>query len=93
MCVSGSGNTLDEIATRLVMSGAPGGSVTARIASELVRTSSPSRSEMRGSEPDSFVRPSSRLVPSAPAATTTPRAVWVRRSRCSQAPVRSLVTA
>ena len=54
MCVSGSGKTLEEIATRLVMSGAPGGSVTARIASELVRTSSPSRSETRGSEPASL---------------------------------------
>ena len=93
MWVSGSGKTLEEIATRLVMSGAPGGSVTARIASELVRTSSPSRSETRGSEPASFERASSRLVPSAPAATTTPRVVCTRRSLRSQAPVRSLVTA
>ncbi len=81
------------MATRLVISGASRGSVTARMASEFVRTSSPSRSESRGSEPRSLQPASSLLVPSGPAATTTPRAVWVRRSRRNQAPVRSVVTA
>jgi hypothetical protein len=79
--------------TRRVTSGAPSGSVTARIASEFVRTSSPSRAETRGSEPCSRHAASSRFVPSAPAATTTPRAVSTCRSRRSQAPERSLVTA
>jgi hypothetical protein len=68
------------------------GSVTARIASEFVRTSSPRRSETRGSDPRSLQRASSRFVPSAPAAITTPRAVSTRRSRRSQAPVRSVTT-
>ena len=74
------------------MSGAPGGSVTATIASEFVRTSSPRRSESRGSEPASLDAASSRLVPSAPPATTTPRAVNVRRRLRSHAPGRSVVT-
>ena len=69
------------------------GSVTARIASEFVRTSSPSRSLSFGSEPLSLHVARSRFVPSAPAATTTPRAVWVRRCLRTHAPERSLVTA
>src|SRR5918994_737415 len=74
MCVSGSGYTLELIATRLIRSVSSFGSVTARIASEFVRTPRPRRSETRGSEPARLLRNSSLLVPSAPAAITTPRA-------------------
>jgi hypothetical protein len=48
------------------------------IDSLLVRTSSPRRSEIRGSEPARLQRASRRFVPSAPAAKITPPAV----SRC-----------
>jgi hypothetical protein len=83
---------LEVIATRLIRSVRSLGSVTARIASEFVRTQRPSRSESRGSEPACLQRMSSLLVPSAPAAITTPRARTVRRSRRSHAPGRCVVT-
>src|SRR5260370_26899208 len=69
------------------------GTVTGVSDSLLVRTSCPSRSEISGNAPPCLQRASSRLVPSTPAATTTPRAVWVRRFRVSHAPERWLVTA
>ena len=69
------------------------GVVTAVIDSLLVRTNWPSRSEIRGSAPSLLHCARRWLVPSAPAATTTPRAVCVRRSLRIQEPVRSLVTA
>ena len=80
MCVSGVGvdarGDRDDVGEVVAVVGRP---VTARSASLFVRTSSPRRSESRGSEPLSLQRRSSRLVPSAPAATTTPRA----RSACA----------
>ena len=93
MCVFSSGKIEPEIATRLVKSTLSSGAVTARIASLLVRTSSPRRSETFGSEPLCLQRCSSLFVPSGPAASTTFCAVIVRRSLRSQAPVRSVVTA
>ena len=64
-----------------------------RIASELVRVSSPSRGESPGSAPAARISCSSRWVPSAPAANTTWSAWITWRCRRSQAPVRSVCTA
>ncbi len=69
------------------------GAVTATIDSLFVRTRCPMRSESRGSAPLSRHPASSLFVPSAPAATTTPRAVTLRDPRRTHAPVRSCVTA
>ena len=71
---------------------ASSGSVTARIDSLFVRTSSPRRSLMLGSEPLCLSVASSSPVPSAPPAKTTPRAVKVRRRLKNHAPGRSVVT-
>ncbi len=83
---------LELIATDFAKSRSSLGAVTALIDSLLVRTRSPSREEIRGSEPRWRQSASSLLVPSAPAAMTTPRAVSVERRFRSHAPERSLVT-
>ena len=57
---------------------------TARTASLFVRTSSPSRSLILGSEPPCLQLAISALVPTAPPANTTPRAVCVCLSRLHQ---------
>ena len=80
------------IATSLAGLSLSSGRVTARIDSLLVRTSSPRRSLMPGSEPPCLHLASRRLVPSAPADTTTPRVVKLRRCLLNQAPGRSVVT-
>ena len=83
---------LELIATDLAKSRSSPGAVTALIDSLFVRTRSPSRAERFGSEPLWRQLASSLLVPSAPAATTTPRAVSVERRLRTHAPERSLVT-
>ena len=80
---------LEVIATERLKSRSSSGAVTAWIDSELVRTTAPMWSESRGSEPPCLQLASSWLVPSAPAATTTPLAVRVAGAR-NQAPERSL---
>ena len=74
---------LEVIATERAKSRLSSGAVTAWIDSELVRTRSPSRADRRGRAPLCLQSASSWFVPSAPAATTTPRAVRVR-ARASQ---------
>ena len=76
MCVSSSGCQDDVIATPRVKSRGPPRSGARRAiaptsASELVRVSSPSFREMRGSTPVSRRRCSSVCVPQVPAANTT----------------------
>ena len=84
---------LEVIATDFVKSrSSPGAAVIAWIDSLFVRTSSPSRSEIRGSPPPCLQFASSWFVPSAPAATTTPRAVSLRRRLRTQAPGCSVST-
>ena len=83
---------LDVIATERLKSRSSSIAVTDWIDSELVRITSPIRSERRGRAPLCLQLASSWLVPRAPAATTTPFAVCVRRSRRTQAPERSLRT-
>ena len=83
---------LEVIATEREKSRLSSGAVTAWIDSVLVRTTSPRRGERRGSALVCLQSASSWFVPSGPAATTTPRAVIVRRSRRSHAPERTLVT-
>jgi hypothetical protein len=90
-CVWPSGWTLAVIATSARRSASRRLAVTATIASLLVRTSSPSRSERRGSEPRSLSWRSRRLVPSAPPATTTPRVRCSWLLRRNHAPDRSVV--
>src|ERR1035437_1242360 len=81
---------LEVIAVDFVKSsGKSAGAVTAMFDSLLVRTRYPRRSATLGSEPFSLHRCRSRLVPSAPAATTTPRARRVLGSRRTQAPERT----
>ena len=65
---------LDEIATAFEKSRLSSGAVTAWIDSLLVRTTCPRRSEIRARAPEWRHSASRVLVPSAPAATTTPRA-------------------
>ena len=84
---------LELIATEAVKSRASSGAVTATIDSLLVRTKWPRRSETRGSEPRCRQPASSRLVPSAPAARTTPPAVIVSPRPRRSAPLRTCVTA
>jgi hypothetical protein len=67
------------------------GTVTAVSDSLFVRTRRPRQSEIAGNAPVVLHRASSSLVPRAPAATTTPRAVRVLESLRTEAPVRSLV--
>ncbi len=69
---------LEVIATERLKSRSSSGAVTDWIDSELVRTRSPSLSEMRGRAPLWRQLASRLLVPRAPAATITPRAVCVR---------------
>src|SRR5215204_7153848 len=83
---------LELIATDLAKSRSSLAAVTALIDSLFVRTSSPSRGEIRGSDPRCRQFASSLLVPSAPAAKTTPRTVRVERRLRSHGPERSLVT-
>ena len=82
---------LEVIATELAKSRLSSGAVTAITDSLFVRTSSPSRSEIRGSEPRCLQSRSSLFVPSAPAAITIPRARTVSRRLRSHAPDRSVV--
>ena len=98
MWVCGSGWNELVIATPSVKSrprrrAAPGATEAPRMASELVRVSSPSRGESAGSAPVAFISCSSRWVPSAPAAKTTWSAWITSRRLRSQAPVRSVCTA
>ena len=83
---------LELIATDFAKSLSSLEAVTALIDSLLVRTKSPSRDEIRGSEPRWRLFARSRLVPSAPAASTTPRAVSAERRFRTHEPERSLVT-
>src|SRR5436305_14256639 len=83
---------LDVIATDRVKSRLPSGAVTARIDSLFVLTRYPSRSEILGSDPRSLHPNRSLFVPSAPADTTTPRALNRFRSRLTHEPERSCVT-
>ena len=91
---------LDVMATPLVRS-TPSGTravIAPPSASELVRVSSPSESDRRGSPCPSgsaFIACSSWAVPQAPAATTTCAAVTVRSParRRPHEPLRTVVTA
>ncbi|MEU9175195.1 hypothetical protein AB0D34_46920 [Streptomyces sp. NPDC048420] len=67
--------------------------LTARIASELVRGSSPHRGESSGSTPSSRIRGNKRRVPHVPAARTTWVAGRRRRNRRERLPVRWTSTA
>ncbi len=78
--VLGSVQTLPDSETPSVKSASLSRCVNAQTASAFVRTPWPSRSLIAGSEPRSRQLASSRLVPIAPAAKTTPRARRVRRS-------------
>src|SRR5207302_3910393 len=79
---------LDVIATDRVKSRLPSGAVTARIDSLFVLTRYPSRSEIIGSDPRSLLPNKSLFVPSAPADTTTPRALNRFRLRLTDEPER-----
>ena len=83
---------LEVIATERLKSRSSSRAVTDWIDSELVRTTSPIRAESRGRAPEWRQLARRLLVPSAPAATTTPRAVTSAASCRTQAPERSLVT-
>ena len=82
---------LEVIATEWAKSRLSSGAVTAITDSLFVRTSSPSRSEIAGREPRCLQSRSSLFVPRAPAATTIPRVLIVRRRLRIQAPERSVV--
>ena len=84
---------LEVIATERLKSRSSSIAVTDWIDSELVRITSPMRPERRGRAPLWRQLASRLLVPRAPAATITPRAVTVRRCLRNQEPERSLVTA
>src|SRR5215207_2804848 len=84
---------LEVIAHERLKSRSSSIAVTDWIDSELVRITLPSRSERRGRAPLCLQLASRWLLPRAPAATTTPRALTVLRRLRSQAPERSLVTA
>src|ERR1700739_1146320 len=66
--------------------------MAARMDSELVRVSAPSRSDSLGSVPVSFILCSRFWVPQVPAASTTDGAVKVWRFLRSTAPVRTVLT-
>ena len=82
---------LEVIATERLKSRSSSRAVTDWIDSELVRITAPIRSERRGRAPLCLQLASRLLVPRAPAATTTPRALTVWRRLRNQEPERSWV--